>query len=150
VSPPGVELFTIGFTRTTAESFFGRLADAGVRRVLDVRLSNTSQLAGFAKAQDLPYFLDHLVGAAYEHEPLLAPTPELFEARKRRGGGWPEFARGFLALMEERRVEERLSPADFELPTALLCSEARAEECHRSLVCDHLARHWRNVRAVHL
>jgi uncharacterized protein (DUF488 family) len=145
-----VEIFTIGFTRTTAESFFGRLSNARVRRILDVRLSNTSQLAGFAKAQDLPYFLERLVGAVYEHEPLLAPTPELFETRKRRGGGWPEFERGFRALMEERRVEEWLAPADFEAPTALLCSEARAEECHRSLVCEHLARHWRDVRAVHL
>jgi uncharacterized protein (DUF488 family) len=145
-----VDIFTIGFTRTTAESFFGRLSDAGVERVLDIRLSNTSQLAGFAKARDLPYFLDRLVGAAYEHETLLAPTPELFEARKRRGGGWPEFERGFLALMEERRIEEKLAPESFETPTALLCSEAKASECHRSLVVRHLAAHWQYVQGVHL
>ena len=146
-----MEIFTIGFTRTTAESFFGRLGDAGVRRVLDVRLSNSSQLAGFAKAQDLPFFLDRIGGAGYEHEPLLAPTPELFEFRKRRGGGWEEFERGFLALMEERRVHEMLARESFEeRPTALLCSEARAEECHRSLVVRHLAEHWEGVRAVHL
>jgi uncharacterized protein (DUF488 family) len=145
-----VDIFTIGSTRTTAASFFGRLSDAGVERVLDIRLSNTSQLAGFAKAQDLPYFLDRLVGAAYEHEPLLAPTPELFEARKRRGGGWAEFERGFLALMVERRIEEKLAPESFETRTALLCSEAKASECHRSLVLRHLADHWKNVRGVHL
>ena len=146
-----MEIFTIGFTRTTAESFFGRLADAGVRRVLDVRLSRDSQLSGFARARDLPYLLRRLTKAAYEFEPLLAPTPELFEFRKRRGGGWDEFERGFLALMAERRIEHVLSPDSFEeRPTALLCSEARAEECHRSLVVRHLAEHWHDVRAVHL
>jgi uncharacterized protein (DUF488 family) len=67
-----VEIYTIGFTRTTAERFFERLAGAGVERLLDVRLNNTSQLAGFAKARDLPYFARKLVGAAYEHQPLLA------------------------------------------------------------------------------
>jgi uncharacterized protein (DUF488 family) len=68
-----MEIYTIGFTQTTAERFFTRLGGVGVRRLLDVRLNNTSQLAGFAKAKDLPYFLQELVGATYEHEPLLAP-----------------------------------------------------------------------------
>jgi hypothetical protein len=72
-----MEIYTIGFTQTTAEHFFGRLKAAGVGRLLDVRLNNSSQLAGFAKAQDLPYFLERLVGARYEHDPRLAPTQEL-------------------------------------------------------------------------
>ena len=75
-----MEIHTIGFTQTTAESFFGRLKDAGIGRLLDVRLNNSSQLAGFAKAKDLPYFLRELVGATYEHEPLLAPTQDLLDA----------------------------------------------------------------------
>ena len=58
-----MEIYTIGFTQTTAEHFFGRLKAARIQRLLDVRLNNSSQLAGFAKARDLPYFLHELVGA---------------------------------------------------------------------------------------
>jgi uncharacterized protein (DUF488 family) len=145
-----VEIYTIGFTQSTAEHFFGRLADAGVARLLDVRLNNSSQLAGFAKAQDLPYFLRELVVATYQHEPLLAPTRQLLDEYKRRKGSWADYERGFLVLMEERRVHERLDPADFSARTALLCSEATPEHCHRRLVCEHLARHWPDVHTRHL
>ncbi len=145
-----MEIYTIGFTQSTAEHFFGRLADAGVRRLLDVRLNNSSQLAGFAKAQDLPYFLRQLVGASYEHAPLLAPTQELLDDYKKRKGDWSTYEERFLALMAERRIEDALARAEFETPTALLCSEATAEHCHRRLVCDYLAEHWPRVRAVHL
>jgi uncharacterized protein (DUF488 family) len=145
-----VEIYTIGFTRTTAERFFGRLKAANVERLLDVRLSNSSQLAGFAKAQDLPYFLRELVGATYAHEPRLAPTQELLDAFKKRRGSWAEYERDFMGLMAERRIESVLSPADFETRTALLCSEATAEHCHRRLVCEYLAERWGDVKAVHL
>jgi len=145
-----VEIYTIGFTQTTAEHFFGRLKAAGIRRLLDVRLNNSSQLAGFAKAKDLPYFLRELVGATYEHEPLLAPTQELLDEYKKRKGDWGSYERRFLDLMAERQIERALSPAEFELPTALLCSEATAENCHRRLVCEYLADHWSDVRPVHL
>lgn len=146
-----MEICTIGFTQTTAEHFFRRLADAGVERLLDVRLNNSSQLAGFAKAKDLPYLLGELVGASYEHEPLLAPTPELLAAYKKRKGDWATYATEFLALMERRRIHEKLIPADFELRrTALLCSEATPEQCHRRLVCEYLAERWPNVVVTHL
>lgn len=145
-----MEIYTIGFTQTSAEHFFGRLSEAGVRRVLDVRLNNSSQLAGFAKARDLPYFLDRLVGATYEHEPILAPTQELLDAYKKRRGDWETYERGFLELMRERSVDTALDPATFSNPTALLCSEATPEHCHRRLVCEYLARHWDDVTAIHL
>ena len=145
-----MEIYTIGFTQTTAEHFFGRLADAGVSRLLDVRLNNSSQLAGFAKAKDLPYFLRSLIGASYEHEPLLAPTQEMLNAFKKNKGDWSAYQVDFLDLMNRRRIHERLSPTDFETRTALLCSEATAEQCHRRLVCEVLASHWPNVHVVHL
>lgn len=145
-----MEIYTIGFTQTTAERFFGRLRDAGVRRLLDVRLNNSSQLAGFAKAQDLPFFLHELVGASYEHDPRLAPTQELLDAYRKRKGDWATYERGFLELIAERRIEDALDPSDFDSPTALLCSEATAENCHRRLVCEYLAQRWPEVRAVHL
>lgn len=145
-----MEIYTIGFTQSTAERFFGRLAQARVERLLDVRLNNSSQLAGFAKAQDLPYFLRELLGAAYAHEPLLAPTPQMLADYRKRHVDWETYERRFMALLAERRVEAELSPADFNARTALLCSEATAEHCHRRLVCDYLARHWSGVRAIHL
>jgi uncharacterized protein (DUF488 family) len=145
-----VEIYTIGFTQSTAEDFFGRLKQAGVRRLLDVRLNNTSQLAGFAKARDLPYFLKELVGASYEHEPLLAPTQAILDPYKKQGGEWDAYVRDFDALLAERRIETALDPADFETPTALLCSEASAERCHRRLVCEYLAKHWPGLEAIHL
>jgi uncharacterized protein (DUF488 family) len=145
-----VEIYTIGFTQSTAEDFFGRLKQAGVRRLLDVRLNNTSQLAGFAKARDLPYFLAELVGASYGHEPLLAPTQEILDAYKKQGGEWAAYVGDFDALLAERRIESVLDPADFETTTALLCSEATAEHCHRRLVCEYLAKHWPGLEAIHL
>jgi uncharacterized protein (DUF488 family) len=145
-----VEIYTIGFTQTTAEHFFGRLKAAGVQRLLDVRLNNSSQLAGFAKARDLPFFLGELLGASYEHDPHLAPTQALLDDYKKRQGDWSTYERDFLELMAERHIESALSPAEFETPTALLCSEATAENCHRRLVCEYLAEHWSSVRPVHL
>jgi uncharacterized protein (DUF488 family) len=145
-----MEIYTIGFTQTTAEHFFGRLKSAGVKRLLDVRLNNSSQLAGFAKAKDLPYFLGELIGARYEHEPLLAPTQELLDAYKKRKEPWAAYVDGFLALMEQRKVEAILDPSAFQTATALLCSEATPEHCHRRLACEYLAEHWPAVETIHL
>jgi uncharacterized protein (DUF488 family) len=145
-----VEIYTIGFTQTTAEHFFGRLADAGVGRLLDVRLNNSSQLAGFAKAKDLPYFLRELVDATYEHEPLLAPTKDLLDDYKKHGADWDTYESNFVKLLRERRVEDTLDRSDFNTPTALLCSEATAEKCHRRLVCEYLATHWPDLHSTHL
>src|SRR5882672_3160203 len=92
---------TIGFTRTSAESFFGRLRQAGVRKVVDVRLHNSSQLAGFAKAGDLGYFLRAIGGIDYTHEPLLAPTDAMLRSYRTEKGGWADYEQRFLALMAE-------------------------------------------------
>jgi uncharacterized protein (DUF488 family) len=145
-----MEIFTIGFTKSSAAEFFGKLKRAGIRKVLDVRLNNRSQLAGFTKREDLDYFLREICSAEYEHEPLLAPTQELLDAYKKKGGAWEEYERKFLDLMGARRIESVLSPINFQLPTALLCSESTAEHCHRRLIIEYLQRHWHNVTAVHL
>lgn len=143
-------LFTIGFTQSSAEHFFGRLTGAGVQRVIDIRLNNTSQLAGFAKAQDLPYFLEALGGIGYLHEPLLAPTQDMIDGYRKRKEGWEAFATRFLALMEERRIDQRLDPALFD-GGCLLCSEAKPHRCHRSLVAGFLNDRWdRPVEVRHL
>jgi len=143
-------IYSIGFTQRTAEQFFGALRGAGVRRLLDVRLNNTSQLAGFAKRDDLRFFLREVCGAEYEHEPLLAPTQAMLDAYKKRKGAWSEYEREFVALMRERRIEERVSREAFAVPTALLCSEFTAECCHRRLVMEYLAERWGGVELRHL
>jgi len=132
---------TIGFTQTTAKGFFERLKTAGVRSVIDVRLHNTSQLAGFAKADDLAYFLQEIGGVAYRHEPLLAPTEQILKAFKKDRGDWRVFETSFNALMAERRIEERLKPSLFD-GGCLLCSEATPHHCHRRLVCEYLNGKW--------
>ena len=145
-----MEVYTIGFTQRTAASFFGALRDAGIRRLVDVRLNNSSQLAGFTKRDDLGFFLKELCGAEYLHEPLLAPTQEILDALKKGKGSWEIYERDFLALMADRKIEERLSPGLFAIPTALLCSEPTAAHCHRRLVLDYLQGKWGNLQPIHL
>jgi uncharacterized protein (DUF488 family) len=145
-----VEIYTIGFTRKTAAQFFGLLKQYDIRRLLDVRLNNTSQLASFTKRDDLPFFLEALCGAEYEHEPLLAPTQELLDAYKKHGGGWERYARDFLALMAARKIEDALKKETFVVPTVLLCSEPTAEHCHRRLVAEYLREKWGDVHIMHL
>lgn len=132
---------TIGFTQTTAEAFFERLRNAGVKRVFDVRLHNTSQLAGFAKAGDLAYLLRAIGNIEYVHQPLLAPTDAMLKAYKKEKGDWGEYEKKFLQLMSERRIEQRLRPETFD-GACLLCSEPTPHHCHRRLVCEYLNGKW--------
>ena len=138
---------TIGFTRTTAEGFFERLLRSGVKRVVDVRLRNTSQLAGFAKSDDLAYFLKKIGGIEYAHQPLLAPTDAMLKAYKKEKGDWDAYEARFMALMAQRQIENRLRPEMLE-GTCLLCSEATPHHCHRRLVCEYLNDKWNGALTV--
>ena len=142
--------YTIGFTKHSAEEFFGLIKAAGVKRLLDVRLRNASQLAGFAKQKDLKYFMDVICGAQYVHEPLLAPTDDLLDARRQKRITWGEYEEGFIELMSIRKMETVLSPSFFDVATVLLCSEHSAERCHRRLVLDYLQASWGCLRVIHL
>jgi uncharacterized protein (DUF488 family) len=147
----GMEIITIGFAQTPAAEFFGKLKRAGVRRLMDVRLNNTSQLAGYAKRDDLRFFLREICDAQYEHEPLLAPTQAMLDALKKQKGSWQLYEEEFLGLMAKRRIEETLDRQSFaDTPTALLCSERTAAHCHRRLVLEYLQPKWPGVMAVHL
>jgi uncharacterized protein (DUF488 family) len=145
-----VDVYTIGFTRKSAAEFFGLLKGAGIRRLIDVRLNNVSQLAGFTKRDDLAFFVKELCGADYVHEPLLAPTQDMLDAYKKAKGDWAEYERRFLRLMAKRRIETRIDRGLFAVPAALLCSEPTPEHCHRRLVVGYLADKWGDVNAVHL
>ena len=135
------DVTTIGFTKTNAKSFFDRLLSSSIKVLYDVRLHNTSQLAGFAKADDLAYFLEKIGCIKYQHQPLLAPMDTMLKAFKRDKGDWNEYQDKFLALMAERKIEDRFSPSLFD-HVCLLCSEATPHYCHRRLVCEYLNDKW--------
>lgn len=145
-----MEIYTIGFTKKTAAEFFGTLQQAGIKRLIDVRLNNTSQLAAFAKRDDLEFFLNEICGAEYHHRPDLSPTQDFLDAFKKKAIGWEEYQSRFTALLKQREVEKTLDKRLFELPTVLLCSEPTPEQCHRRVVAEYLAANWGDVRIVHL
>jgi uncharacterized protein (DUF488 family) len=145
-----MEIYTIGFTKKNAARFFGDLQRAGIRRLIDVRLNNTSQLAAFAKREDLEYFLREICGAEYHHEPQLAPTAEILDAYKAKTLDWPGYERRYLALLASREAERTVDRRLFDVPAVLLCSEVTAARCHRRLAAEYLASHWGDVRIVHL
>lgn len=142
-----LEITTIGFTKTNAKRFFDRLVSAGVKVLYDVRLHNTSQLSGFAKADDLAFFLEKIGSIQYQHQPLLAPTDTMLKAFKRDKGDWIEYQKKFLGLMAERKIEDRFNPSLFD-HTCLLCSEATPHNCHRRLVCEYLNGKWGGALTV--
>ena len=145
-----MEIYSIGFTQKNAREFFGTLKANAVERLLDVRLNNTSQLAGFAKQADLRFFLREICDIAYEHEPLLAPTQEILDAFKKRKGDWDVYTASYLSLLQDRKVEDVLSRESFRKKTVLLCSEPTAEHCHRRLALEYLQGHWNEVVICHL
>jgi uncharacterized protein (DUF488 family) len=145
-----MEVFSIGFTQKSAQEFFAALKANKIERLVDVRLSNTSQLAGFAKQADLAYFLKEICGAEYVHEPLLAPSEDLFRAYRKEHGSWEALATGYLKLLKARKVESVLKPAEFKKRTVLLCSEATPEHCHRRLALEYLEKHWDGLKIHHL
>ncbi|MFE2754597.1 DUF488 family protein [Actinosynnema sp. NPDC059335] len=144
-----MNIFTIGFTRKSAARFFGLLRGSGARALVDVRLNNVSQLAGFAKRDDLAFFLSELCGMSYAHRPDLAPTQDMLDAYKKQGLGWASYEHRFLELMRDRRVRDVL-PRELVDNAVLLCSEDQPHHCHRRLVAEHLAEHWGDVAVHHL
>ncbi len=135
-------LCTIGFTGKTAEEFFALLQDAGVEQVIDIRQKRTGQLSGFSKHPDLCFFLKKIAGIPYAYESRLAPPPELLKSY-RRDKNWPAYEAAFLAVLKERDVPNKLDTSSWPSKIALLCSEPSPEKCHRRLVADLLAAHWR-------
>jgi uncharacterized protein (DUF488 family) len=148
VSTP-ITLFTIGFTGKSAEEFFEKLKISGVRRVVDVRLNNVSQLAGFAKKRDLIYFLRAVAGIDYLHAQELAPTKEILDGYKKKKIDWNEYESLYRKLIEERRPAGNLKVDDFDR-ACLLCSEPTPERCHRRLAAEYLRDEWKNVTIHHL
>ena len=144
-----MKVLTIGFTQKTAEAFFGKLKLSGARRVVDVRLNNVSQLAGFAKRKDLQYFLREICGMEYVHLPELAPTQDILDEYKKNKGDWGVYEGKFLDLMRRREIERRIAP-EVLADGCLLCSEDKPHHCHRRLVAEYLKEHWGDMQIRHL
>lgn len=144
-----MKIYTIGFTKTTAEGFFSRLQKAGIKKVIDIRLNNVSQLAGFAKMHDLRYFLKAICGIEYDHRLDLAPTQEMLDAYKKNGGEWLDYEKRFNALIESRRIESTIDPSVLD-GACLLCSEDKPHHCHRRLVAEYLQAKWGKLEIVNL
>ena len=144
-----MKIWTIGFTRKTAEEFFTLLRNSGAKRVVDVRLNNISQLAGFAKKQDLQFFLREICNMDYVHLPVLAPTQEILDCYRKGKGNWNEYEPEFLALIRKRKIETALD-RKILADSCLLCSEDTPEHCHRRLIAEYLQKHWPAVEVIHL
>jgi uncharacterized protein (DUF488 family) len=141
------KIYTIGFTKTTAEKFFTRLINLKIQKVIDIRLNNTSQLSGFAKAEDLKFFLKSLAKIEYIHEPLLAPTQKILNDYKKNNGEWKIYEEKFLNIMMQRQIEKKFSPDFFE-NSCLLCSEDKPHYCHRRLVVEYLNEKWKTKAII--
>jgi len=144
-----MNIYTIGFTQKTAEQFFTRLKQPGLLRVVDARLNNVSQLAGFTKKNDLKFFLREICGIEYIHLPALAPTKDILDAYKKNGGDWITYEKQFLQLMAARRIEATVAK-ELISGGCLLCSEPTPEHCHRRLVAEYFRGKWDDVEIRHL
>jgi uncharacterized protein (DUF488 family) len=144
-----MKLFTIGFTKKSAEQFFRILKKEGLTRVVDTRLNNVSQLAGFTKKDDLKFFLKEVLGIDYVHMPILAPTKDILDAYKKNGGDWPAYERKFVDLIRNRKIESNISRETLS-GACLLCSEPTPHHCHRRLVAEYLSDKWGDINIHHL
>ncbi len=146
---PSIEIFTIGFTKKSAEEFFSKLRNAGVKKLIDVRLNNVSQLAGFSKKDDLRYFLRAICAIDYLHAPELAPTQDILDEYKKHKGDWAVYESKFLELMASRQIENKFS-RELLNESCLLCSEEKPNHCHRRLVAEYLSQRWGEVKITHI
>jgi uncharacterized protein (DUF488 family) len=144
-----INLYTIGFTQKNAETFFTLLKNSGIKNIIDIRLNNVSQLAGFTKRDDLKYFLHELCDCEYRHEPSLAPTKEILDGYKNKKIGWNQYKIKFNKLLKNRKAELILTPEEID-NACLLCSEPTSENCHRRLVAEFMKEHINDIKITHL
>jgi len=144
-----LKVFTIGFTKKSAREFFEKLRRPGLARLVDVRLNNCSQLAGFSKRDDLQFFCESILSIGYVHVRELAPTQAMLDEYKKGNSGWPDYERKFLGLMAERKIEDTVAREVID-GGCLLCSEVRPENCHRRVIAEYLQSKWGDVEITHI
>jgi uncharacterized protein (DUF488 family) len=144
-----MKIFTIGFTKKPAREFFDKLRRPGLLRLVDVRLNNVSQLAGFTKRDDLAFFCQAILSIEYLYLPELAPTKPMLDEYKKNAGDWVDYETKFLALMSDRKVEDTVAKELVD-GGCLLCSEPTPEHCHRRLVAEYLKGKWGSLEIEHI
>lgn len=144
-----ITLYTIGFTEKSAERFFSLLENNDVRKVVDTRISNASQLAGFAKGKDLAFFARRIGNMEYSHELTFAPTKELLDRYRAKQMSWDEYATAYLNLLDMRKIAKRVRIEDLH-QNCLLCSEHSPEKCHRRLLAEYLRSKEPDLQIIHL
>lgn len=144
-----MKLFTIGFTQKNAKRFFELLRKNNIEQIIDIRVNNTSQLAGFTKKDDLEFFLKELCGINYHHFKCLAPTKEIRDSYS-KDKDWDNYAKNYIELLENRKILDKLDRSLFERNTCFLCTEPSADYCHRGLLAEYLKEHWKDVEVEHL
>ncbi len=144
-----MKIFTIGFTKKSAKEFFEILKTNNIEQIIDIRLNNTSQLAGFTKKDNLEYFLKELCSIDYCHFIFLAPTKEIRD-RYIKSKDWDVYIKEYIELLDNRKVLDKLDKSYFNRKSCFLCSEASADHCHRRLLVEYLKEHWDYVEIVHL
>jgi uncharacterized protein (DUF488 family) len=144
-----IKLFTIGFTQKSASSFFEGLRKARICKVIDTRLNNTSQLSGFAKQNDLKYFLAEIGSISYFHDLLLAPTQDILGAYKKKQISWQDYSEKYLEILRDRHVESITNREDLQ-NCCFLCSEDKPHFCHRRLAAEYFQSHFNNIEIIHL
>lgn len=144
-----IKLYTIGFTEKSAQEFFELLERNQVRKIIDTRISNNSQLSGFAKGKDLEFFSRRLSNIDYEHELNFAPTKELLERYRNKKITWDEYTKEYLHLLDERNIKETVNLEALH-ECCLLCSEHSPQKCHRRLLAEYLQKINQNIEIIHL
>lgn len=144
-----INLFTIGFTKKSAERFFYLLISNKVERIIDTRINNSSQLSGFAKAVDLKYFAKTIGNINYLYRPDFAPTNELVKKYRNKEISWPEYEIEYLNLLDSRKIAQKVNVEELH-QSCLLCSEHTPENCHRRLLAEYFQKLNNNVKIVHL
>ena len=144
-----VKIYTIGFTKKKAQTFFSKLQKEGVTKLIDIRLNNVSQLAGFAKRDDLIYFLREICNCDYRHIPNFAPTKDILDAYKKKQIDWNEYVRRFSKLIKDRKIENIITAEELN-NSCFLCSEPTPKQCHRRLVAEYFKEKLGNIEIKHL
>ncbi len=147
--PKMVKLFTLGFAKKSAEEFFGILKAVCVQKLIDVRLNNVSQLAGFTKKKDLKFFLNEICDIAYEHRPEFAPTKDILDSYKKKEMAWESYEVEYSKLLEERCTHTKITPEELDW-ACFLCSEPTADKCHRRLLAEYFNDRFKGIEIVHL
>lgn len=146
-----MRLYTIGFTQKTARDFFNKIKDSKIDLLIDIRLNNVSQLAGFAKGKDLEYFLKELCNCKYVHDDAFAPTKELLNDYRAKKTSWGEYEKVFSEIMNQRQLAEKFKNFYMEYENVcLLCTEPTAQQCHRRLVAEYLSKNIENLEIIHI